>query len=92
MAIIPRNKGQFVQAGTFCFYPNTAGDDASVISHDGTLACDSVYLQDDYPVLFATIGTVWNDPTKGDDNLTQFRTPPAPDWSTDINVTCRVRF
>ena len=90
MPINPRNKGQFLQAGMYCFYPNTGGDDGSVISHDGTLPCDSVHLQADYPELFQAIGTVWN--KAGDDNLTQFRTPTAPSWSNDTDVTCRIRF
>lgn len=92
MAINPRNKGQFLQAGMYCFFPNTAGDDASVISHDGTLACDEVYLQADYPELYATIGINWNDGVKGDNDVTQFRTPPAPTWANDVDVTCRIRF
>ena len=92
MAINPRNKGQFLQPGMYCFYPNTAGTDLSVVSHDGTLACDSVHLQADYPELFATIGITWNKSGQGDDDLTQFRTPPVPTWANDIDVTCRVRF
>lgn len=92
MAINPRNKGQFLQPGMYCFFPNTAGDDPSVVSHDGTVECDQVYLQADYPELYAILGTTWNDSSKGDDDTTQFRTPSAPDWSTDINVTCRIRF
>lgn len=69
----PRAKGQFLQAGMICVFPAPSG---SVISHDGTLPLDSVYSQDDYPVLFQVIGTTYNDAGKGDDNATQFRTPP----------------
>lgn len=92
MAVNPRNKGQFVQAGTLCLYPSPSG---SVVSHDGTLACDSVHLQADYPVLFQVIGTNYNDAGKGDDPATQFRTPPAPTYdskSVDSGWEWRVRF
>lgn len=92
MAEQPRNKGQFVQAGMLCLFPNTTGDDASVVSHDGTLACDEVYNQADYPFLFEVIGVTFNDPGKGDDPATQFRTPPPPTWADDVNWTCRIRF
>lgn len=92
MAVQVRNKGQFVQAGTLCFFPNTDGTDATVVSHDGTLACDSVHLQADYPELYGVIGTSFNDLGKGDDPATQFRTPTAPTWANDADWTCRIRF
>ena len=89
--MIPRNKGQFVQAGSVNLYPTIGG---SVISHDGTLALDTVYLQDDYPNLFEAIGTQWNDAGKGDDPLTQFRTPPASSFPSVSGLECewRIRF
>lgn len=89
MAINPRNKGQFVQAGALCIFPTVGG---SVVSHDGTLACDEVVLQADYPVLFQVIGTNFNDPGKGDDDLTQMRTPPKPTWANDPAWEARIRF
>lgn len=89
MAINPRNKGQFSQAGTLLIFPTVSG---SVVSHDGTLACDSVHLQADFPVLYEVIGTSFNDAGKGDDPLTQFRTPAAPTWANDAGWECRIRF
>ena len=91
MAVQPRNKGQFVQAGSINLYPTIGG---SVISHDGTLGLDTVHLQADYPELFAAIGIQWNDGGKGDDDLTQFRTPPPtifPDL-TGLECEWRIRF
>ena len=72
MPINPRNKGQFVQAGSLHIFPAPRG---AVVSHDGTLALDSVHLQADYPELFAVLGIQYNDGGKGDDDATQFRTP-----------------
>ena len=89
MAVQPRNKGQFTQAGSLLFFPTVGG---SVVTHDGTLECDSVHLQADYPVLFEIIGISFNDAGKGDDPATQFRTPTAPTWANDANWECRVRF
>ena len=92
MAVQPRNKGQFVQSACLCFFPATSPGSGSPVTHDGTLDCDTAYLQSDYPFLFQVIGTGYNDPLKGDDPLTQFRTPPAPTWSTDPDWIPRIRF
>lgn len=84
-----RNKGQFVQAGMLCLFPAPAG---SVVSHDGTVELDTVYLQADYPYLFQVIGTQYNDAGKGDDNATQFRTPPADALPVVTGFEWRMRF
>ena len=89
MAINPRVKGQFVQAGVLCLFPKIGG---AVVSHDGTVACNTVLLQVDYPILFEVIGTAFNDVGKGDDPVTQFRTPPAPTWMNDTTWEARIRF
>ena len=91
MAEIPRNKGQFVQSGTICLYPTIGG---AVVSHDGTLALDTAYLQEAYPFLFQVIGTQYNDPGKGDNAATEFRTPPASDFPdvSALNCEWRIRF
>lgn len=72
---VPREKGQFVQVGTPHIVPQIAG---SFLSVDGMVDFDSVYLQTDYPELFAVLGTTYNDVS--DDSLTQFRTPKTTDW------------
>lgn len=89
--VVPRNKGHFVQAGSVNLYPTRGG---SVYSHDGTLALDSVHLQSDYPQLFAVIGVDYNDSGKGDDDETQFRTPPHSDFPDVSGLNCewRIRF
>ena len=92
MAEQPRGKGQFVQAWMLCFYPATAAGSGSPVSHDGTFACDTVFLQADYPHAYGILGTAYNDPTKGDDPATQFRTPSAPTWSSDPDWIPRIRF
>lgn len=84
---VPRNKGHFVQAGSIILYPTVSG---SVVSHDGTLPMDSVHLQTDYPFLFQVIGTDFNDPGKGDDPATQFRTPLDP--GAPAGYEYRIRF
>ena len=89
MAEVPRNKGNFIQPGMAVPVLQIGG---FVVSHDGTLAPDTAYLQADYPVLFDLIGTTFNDPLKGDDGATQFRTPQAPDVSLGSNWTWRIRF
>ena len=71
---IPRNKGQFVQAGTVHAVPNI---DGSFLSMDGMLDLDQLVLQSDYPELYAQIGTTYNIDT--DDDLTEFRTPKIDD-------------
>ena len=73
MPVQLRAKGQYVQPGTLSLFPELTG--GAVISVDGYLDLDSVYLQADYPDLFAVLGTFFNDPLKGDDEETQFRTP-----------------
>ena len=87
MAEQPRQKGSLVQPGSLLFFPTVMG---SVVSHDGTLACDTVVLQADYPRLFEVIGTDFNE--VGDDDLTQMRTPKAPTWATDSGWEARIRF
>ncbi len=88
MAEVPRNKGNFLQPGMLIPVVKISG---FVVSHDGTLALDTVYLQADYPVLFDLLGTTFNDPLKGDDSATQFRTPPdVQDPSNDFEW--RIRF
>ena len=72
---VPREKGQFVQVGTPHIVPQIAG---SFLSVDGMVDFDSVYLQIDYPELFAVLGTTYNDVS--DDSLTEFRTPKTTDW------------
>ena len=91
MAEQPRGKGQYVQAGMYCLYPTIS---SNVVSHDGTLALDTVYLQDDYPVLFEVLGTHFNDSSKGDNDETQFRTPPDSDLPDVSSLNCewRIRF
>ena len=73
MAVQPRVQGQYVQPGTIVLLPEI--ESGNLISVDGYLPLDAVYLQADYPTLFSIIGTFFNDPLKGDDPLTDFRTP-----------------
>lgn len=90
MAEVVRNKGNFVQPGMLVAVVRVGG---FVVSHDGTLALDSVYLQADYPVLFDLIGTTFNDVGKGDDAVTQFRTPPTDGLpSLGTHFEYRIRF
>lgn len=88
---VPRNKGQFAQAGVVYAIPRI---DGSFLSVDGMLDLDAVYLQADYPLLFANIGIVYNEP--GDDDLTQFRLPAPSVWGLPtgdgINFKWMVRF
>lgn len=88
MAEVPRDKGALVQPGSLVFFPVIPG--GSVVTNDGTLACDVVVLQADYPVLFQIIGTDFNE--VGDDDLTEMRTPKAPAWATDLGWEARIRF
>ena len=92
MAEQPRNKGQFVQPGSLVMVAASPAGSGNSITHDGTLACDTAYLQVDYPVLFSVLGIAYNSAGKGDNDATQFRTPPAPAWSNDTNWVPRVRF
>ena len=64
-----------MQVGTPHIVPQIAG---SFLSVDGMVDFDSVYLQADYPELFAVLGTTYNDVS--DDSLTEFRTPKTTDW------------
>ena len=74
MAVNPRNKGQFMQVGTPHQVPKI---DGSFLSVDGMVDFDTNYEQADYPVLFAVLGTTYNDGTTGP---AQFRTPKIGDW------------
>lgn len=75
MAEQNRAKGQFLQAGMPFIVPKIAG---SFLSVDGMVDFNSIYLQADYPALFAVLGTAYN--KEGDNNATQFRTPTLEDW------------
>lgn len=74
---VPRVKGQFWQPGTEIWVAATSQDSGVPISHDGTLDLDTVYLKAEFP-LVADLFASWTDPGKGDDPLTDFRTPPDP--------------
>ena len=87
MVEVPRAKGQFLQAGMVVLLPAPSG---AVVSHDGTLAMNTLVQQDDYPVLFSIIGTAYNQVGLGDDNEKDMRTPPAP--STIAGYEWRIRF
>lgn len=81
MAVNPRNKGQFVQAGTPHIVPKING---SFLSMDGMVDFDTNYERDDYPVLYAVIGNAYDDPST---TATQFRTPSKEQWlSKSVNV------
>lgn len=80
MAENPRSKGQFVQAGTPHIVPRI---DGSFLSMDGMVDFDMNYERDDYPVLYATLGNVYND---GSTTATQFRTPKVSDWGLPEDV------
>ena len=73
MPVQARVQGQYVQPGTIVLIPEIAN--GALIPIDGFLELDAVYLQADYPVLFGIIGIFFNDPLKGDNPATQFRTP-----------------
>ena len=90
MSEVNRGKGNFLQAGLYCIYPIVTGD--QVANHDGTLAMDTVYNQADYPTLFGVLGTHYNSSAKGDDDESQFRTPPVPSWFNDSSCELRIRF
>ena len=86
---VPREKGEFVQAGSIQLYPVISGQ---VVSHNGTLALDTVHLQSNYPVLFEVIGTEYNQSDKGDNDSTQFRTPDGSGLPTVTGFEWRIRF
>lgn len=75
MPEVPRSKGQFLQPGMPFIVPVI---DGSFLSVDGMLDFDTVYLQEDYPVLFALMGIFYNKP--GDNDVTEFRTPELAAW------------
>ncbi len=89
MSEVPRNKGQFVQAGMIIPVVQVS---ASTVSHDGTLALDTVHNQADYPVLFDLLGIAFNDSDKGDNDVTQFRTPDSAGLPTLTGYEWRIRF
>ena len=84
---VDRTKGQFVQAATMHRIPKI---DGSFLSVDGMLDFDTVYEQEDYPDAFANLGIVYNQP--GDNDSTQFRTPPIEEWYTTRINTREVTF
>lgn len=89
MPEVARAKGQFVQAGMIALFPAPSG---SVVSHDGTLGLDEVVMQEDYPVLFQVIGIDYNLSDKGDDDATQFRTPPSDGLPVVTGFEWRIRY
>ncbi len=91
MAEQNRAKGQFVQAGSLVIVPVNSPGSGAAISVDGCVACDTVYLQSDFPVLFGVIGTEYNDNEKDDIN-TQFRTPLKPTFINDPNWVALIRY
>ena len=80
MAVNPRNKGQFVQAGTIQLVPKISG---SWLSVDGMVDFDVYLNQADYPVLYAVLGNTYND---GGEGPGQFKTPKASDWGLTQHV------
>lgn len=81
-----RAKGQYVQAATLVCIPLNK-------TVDGVVDFDTVYLQADYPVLFQIIGTDYNQ--AGDDDATEMRTPPAPEFTrafTDAEWVFKMRY
>lgn len=79
MAEIPRSKGQFLQPGMPFIVPNI---DGSFLSVDGMVDMDTVYLQEEYPTLFAVLGITYNKPA--DNDLTEFRTPDTAAWGLPV--------
>ena len=90
MAFQLRSQGQYMQPGMMAIVPEVANNDPVPI--DGYVLMDTVYLQADYPALFAVIGTYFNDTSKGDDNATQFRTPSAAGLPTLSGFQWRIRY
>ena len=80
MAVNPRNKGQFVQAGVPHPIPKI---DGSWMSVDGMVDFDVYLNQADYPVLYAVLGDVYND---GGEGAGQFKTPKVDDWGLPEDV------
>lgn len=84
MAEVPR-EFHFSQAGDFITRP-------SGVSRGGLLDLDTVYDQADYPLLFAEIGITYNDSGKGDNDITQFRTPESPPWVSGSSWVAYIKF
>ena len=80
MAINPRNKGQFLQAGTVHIVPKING---SFLSVDGMVDFDTDYLEADYPILHAVLGNVYDDVGTPSGS---FRTPKLSDWELEEPV------
>lgn len=80
MAVNPRNKGQFLQAGTPHVVPKI---DGSFLSMDGMVDFDVNLIQADYPVLYAVIGDAYND---GGTPAGSFKTPKVSDWGLPEDV------
>ena len=85
---VDRNKGSYSQPGQLIVIPKHSGA-TNGVSVDGVLECDTAYLQSEFPLLFAVLGTVFN--KASDDNATDVRTPPAPalfqdeqDWTVKV--------
>lgn len=77
---VPRNKGQFLQAGTVHVIPKIAG---SFLSVDGMVDFDVYLAETDYPDLFAQLGTTYND---GGEGPGEFKTPKLTDWNLTNDV------
>ena len=74
MPEVPRNKGDFLQAGTVHIVPKI---DGSFLSVDGMVDFDIELVQADFPVLYAAIGDTYSD---GGTPGGSFRTPKLSDW------------
>ena len=91
---LAREKGAYTQPGQLVVIPVHAGAPTG-ISVDGCLDCDTLYLESEFPLLFAAIGKNFN--KAGDDpgggTPSEFRTPPVPTtYQDDADWTARVRF
>lgn len=90
MPEIPRDKGQFVQAGTYVPIVAIGGAGVSV---DGTVGFDQQLLVEEYPFLYEVIGDAWTDVGQGDVIGVTFRTPPqSVNLVNDTTVEWRIRF
>ena len=91
---LPRSKGNYVQPGQLVFVPKHNGEPQG-ISMDGIVECDTVYLESEFPRLFAAIGKNYN--KAGDDPggsaPSEFRTPEAPTAvQDDSNWIVKIRY